>query len=405
MNRIMKSLLTVFVDGLKPESLKHMPFINSFETKRKTRTELGYSLTCYASMWSGVYPNKHHIWFSWKYSPDTSPYKWLRKYRIDGLPHNPATKYALFKISDRLAGGILPWQGPMPLQWYYVPISSWHYFDTSLERAWFELNFLKNYPTVFDILKSNDIQYELVGIEKEESEKRWQRITQYNFSESKSWTMFFIGEIDHLSHRYGQDSEQVIRRIKEVDAALEEKYNQLKNRVGDFDFFLFSDHGHIKISETLNLKSVFKSSGDSLDNYIYFIDANFARFWFRDADEEKRVNRILSQLDNKGYSLTEKLLKKYHTDMPDNRYGDLIFYVEPPCHLTTAPQMAMKIAEKRFVSMHGYSPDHPDSYAVFVSNKKVRKNSQLELVDIAPSILDIFGLEIPEHVDGKVIWK
>ena len=83
----MKHLLTVFIDGLKPESLEHMPFVNSLSSKRRIRTELGYSSTCYASMFSGVHPNKHLRWFFWKYSPETSPCKWVRKFKIDKLPH------------------------------------------------------------------------------------------------------------------------------------------------------------------------------------------------------------------------------------------------------------------------------------------------------------------------------
>ena len=65
----------------------------------------------------------------------------------------------------------------------------------------------------------------------------------------------------------------------------------------------------------------------------------------------------------------------------------------------------MKKVASRFVSMHGYSPDHPNSDAVFISNKKVRDSSHLELVDVMPSILDIFGIEVPANVDGKVIWR
>ena len=65
----------------------------------------------------------------------------------------------------------------------------------------------------------------------------------------------------------------------------------------------------------------------------------------------------------------------------------------------------MRMVAGRFVSMHGYLPDHPDCDAVFISNKKARDCSHLELADIMPSILDIFGIEIPAHVDGKVIWR
>lgn len=401
----MKPLFMVFIDGLKADSIEHMPFVNSFETKKRMRTELGYSPTCYASMWSGVYPNKHHIWLSWMYSPETSPYKWLRKFKIDRLPHNLLTRYALFKISDRLAGGILPWQGPMPLQWWYVPVSRWHLLDISVKRSWFQLNFLGNYPTVFDILTANGIQYEIVGTERIKPDKSWQTMEQYDFSEIKPWVCFFIGDIDIQSHYHTQYADVVIARLREIDKVLKEKYELLKSRVGDFHFVLFSDHGHVEIKNYLDLKPIFKSHGDRLDNYIFFVDANFARFRFRNEDEERRVRKILSELGDIGFVLTDELLKKFHLNMPDNRYADLVYYVDAPYHLTAGLTLGWKELKSPFKSAHGYSPDLPDSDAVFISNKKVRDSSHLELVDIMPSILDIFGIEIPAHVDGKVIWR
>ena len=85
----MKPILTFFFDGLKPDSLAHMPFLNSL-SHRRLRTLLGYSITCHASMYSGVYPNKHLMWFVWQHSPETSPFRWLHSARLlqylDSLP-------------------------------------------------------------------------------------------------------------------------------------------------------------------------------------------------------------------------------------------------------------------------------------------------------------------------------
>ena len=91
--------------------------------------------------------------------------------------------------------------------------------------------------------------------------------------------------------------------------------------------------------------------------------------------------------------------------MPDNRYADLVFYVDAPHHLTAGLTLGWKKFKSPFLSAHGYSPDIPDSDGVLVSNRKARDGTHVELVDIMPSVLDIFGIEIPEHVEGKVIWS
>ena len=45
----MTPLFIAFIDGLKPESIKHMPFLDSLETKRRIRTE-SFALDCVFSL-------------------------------------------------------------------------------------------------------------------------------------------------------------------------------------------------------------------------------------------------------------------------------------------------------------------------------------------------------------------
>ena len=401
----MKPLLTVFIDGLKPESVKHMPFLNSLEEKRRLRGELGYSPTCYASMFSGVYPNKHHHWFTWQYSPDTSPYKWLRKYKIDRLPHNLFSRYFCFRATEFLTGGTIPWQGVMRLSWWSIPVKYWHYFDKPFSKHWGEPGFIDGYPTVFDTLRVNGIPYEIVGLEVADLAESSSAVEQYGFNDVKPWTLFFIGDIDPLTHWHGQDSSLVIERLRRIDGILQKKYELLESKAGDFYFVLFSDHGHAKVEDTVDLSAFFDSQDESINDYIYFIDGTMARFWFRNKGEEQRVRRVLSQLEDKGFILTEEYLRKYHINMPDNRYGDLVFYLDVPCMFTHGVKVFWRRSRGHYKSTHGYLPDHPDSEAVLVANRKLRDSTYMELVDIMPSVLDVFGIEIPGHVDGKSIWK
>ena len=402
----MKSLLTVFIDGLKPESIEHMPFLNSFRSKRRVRTELGYSPTCYASMFSGVHPNKHLHWFTWQYSPGTSPYKWISRFKIDKLPHNIFTQYACYKITSTLGGVAIPWEGVMGLTWWYIPVQGWSYLDIAIKKHWSEPNFIENYPSLFDILVANRVPYEIVGLEAPTLEESSRTIDQHNFSEIKNWTFFFIGDIDPLSHRYEQDSPQAIDRLKEIDRILERKYELFEKADKDFLFMLFSDHGHIKVKNRLNLRAFFDSQGESLGNYIYFIDESYARFWFRNEVERNRVTKVLSRIGDKGFILTEEHMQKYKVDMPDNRYGDLIFYLDVPYAFHHgAVVLGRRIEGKPSVSAHGYLPDHADSDGVLISNKELRDFPYVELVDIMPSVLDVFGIEMPDYVDGKAIWR
>ena len=401
----MVPVLTAFIDGLKPESLIYMPFLNSFMTKKRLRPELGYSIVCYASMYTGVHPDKHLRWFIWKYSPKTSPFRWINRIGIDKFPHSIYTKYVLHKVSQAFNGSNTAYFG-IPFL-VHTPIRLWHYFDVDEKKFWNEPGFIEIYPTLFEILNGSSIRYEVVGMAKKGASESSRIIAQHLFKKIKPWTYLFVGDVDPLSHTYGQDSLITIKRLKEINDILEKVYNAFNKKLKDFYFICFSDHGHIKVKDRLNLSSLFRCHGKSIENYIHFLDANYARFWFRDEEEREEVSTILSDLD-KGFILRKKHFEKYNISMPDNRYGDLIFYLDAGYIFDKGRVFAMgreRSSLSKTVSMHGYLPDYPGSHGVFISNAKIQETDYVQLVDILPSILALLGIQFPHHVDGRVFWE
>ena len=398
----MKPVVTVFMDGLKVDSLKYMPFTSSLGHRRRLKTQLGYSNPSHATMYSGVYPNKHHNWFVWRYAPDTSPFKWLRG--IGRFPHNIYTKYAFYRMTTALLTRRNTAFCDVPFLWW-LPMSAWNNFDVNEKVFWSEPGFLADYPTTFDVLRAHQVPYEVIGMVKGQTHRALDWIETHPFSDIKPWTYLFIGDIDGYSHHHGPDSVETRRRLGEIDRVLEQKYRLFEKALGDFYFMLYSDHGHKTVEEGINLAKIFAARGKDINDYIHIIDINFARFWFRNEVESKAVTEILSSLE-KGFILTEEHLRKYRVDMPDNRYGDLIYYLDIPCAFTHGPVSVLgKTRGQLSVSIHGYLPDYPDMDGVFVSNRGLIGDSHLELVDIMPSILDALDLPIPGHVEGKSVWS
>lgn len=396
----MKPVVSVFVDGLKADSIKYMPFLSSLGNQRRIKTLLGYSNPSHASMYSGVYPNKHLNWFIWKYSPGTSPFKQLKW--LSHFPHNIYTKYACHRMATLFTSNT-SFCG-IPFLWW-LPVAAWSNFDVNEKKFWSEPGFLPDYPTIFDILRTNHVPYEVVGMVKGQTHLALGWIEEHTFPEIKPWTYLFIGDIDETSHKYGAESIQTKERLKRIDHILEQKYRLFEKRIGDFYFMLFSDHGHIEVKEGVNLLSVFASQDKNIDDYIHIIDANYARFWFRNDEEEKQVKEVLARMQN-GFILTEEHLRKYNVNMPDNRYGDLIFYLDAPYAFTHG--LVSVLGKQRghlSASIHGYLPDYPEMDGAFVANKSLVSDSYLGLVDVMPSILYALNLPIPDHVEGKVVWS
>jgi predicted AlkP superfamily pyrophosphatase or phosphodiesterase len=392
----MKPVITFFFDALKPDSLEHMPFLNSLANKRRMRSELGHSVTCHPSMYSGVHPNKHLQWFIWKYDPVGTPFNWAHVFRYLGILDNFPTRYFLHKYTGMYREENTSWFG-VPLL-VNLPLKHWANFNVVEDRSWDEPGYLKEYPTVFDILRSHNVPFEVVGMTKGAGDE-FAQIDGYKFKEIHPWTYFFLGSIDGYSHKYGQDSPETIERMRCLDQLVEAKYREFKQRVNDFDIFVFSDHGHIRAEKRVDIHNVFRQHDSDLNRFIHLVESNYLRVWFRNIGERALVENILKTVEN-GFILTEEHFRRYHLEMPDNRYGDLVFYLDAP-YLFTKTIWGFSRRQK---SMHGYLPDYPDSDGIFLSQRPLIGGTHVELVDILPTLLDSLELPIPDYVDGQVLW-
>jgi hypothetical protein len=86
--------------------------------------------------------------------------------------------------------------------------------------------------------------------------------------------------------------------------------------------------------------------------------------------------------------------------MPDNRFGELIFYLDAPAVFSRT----IWGWSRSINSMHGYLPDHPDMDGFIASDMQFETSKHCQLVDIMPTIMDTLGLAVPEGLDGRIIW-
>ncbi len=361
------------------------------------RAELGHSVTCHPTMYSGVHPNKHLQWFVWRYDPKGTPFKWAHIFRYLGLVDNLPARYFLHKYTRMFRPENTAWFG-VPLL-VNLPLKYWPYFNVVENRSWSEPGYLENYPTVFDLLRRHHVGFEIVGMTKGAGDE-FAQIAGHKFKEICPWTYFFLGSIDSYSHKYGQGAPETIERLRRLDQLVEAQYRAYSQHVSDFDVFVFSDHGHILADKRVDIHSLFRQHGSDLNRFIHLIESNYARFWFRNSGERSTVERILSALQE-GFILTDEYLRRYKIEMPDNRYGDLIFYLDAPC-LFTKTIWGFSRGQK---SMHGYLPDYPDSDGIFLSQRPLIEGDHVELVDMLPTLLNSLGLPIPDYVDGRVLWE
>lgn len=410
-------LLTVFIDGLKPETVEYMEFINTLGYRAKIIPELGYSNACHASMYTGVHTNKHEYWFIWEFNPNTSPFKWTKFVKI---PDNIFTRFLAYSTTTAIYGrkytsfyGIhFPWD---------IPLEYWKFLDISEKKFWTEPRYAK-YKTIFEIFQEHNVLYVTIGMGRfsgivKSVIKSFLKIKQKktsplnylnNLKGHTKWIYLFYGEIDRLSHTYGQDHEIVINRVKEIDSEVEQVVKHIQQTTHEeVDILLFSDHGHALVEEEVDLYELFKKRGYSLTKFIHVLDANYARFYFRNEKEKELVEKILEQLSDRGFILDTQTKKKYNVDVKNKNYGDLIFYLDMP-FIFKKPEIniGLKTLKSMNKSMHGYLPQYEEMKGTLVTNIPI-KQKEIPIVSIAPTLLEYFGIYSESafrYMDGKPVW-
>ncbi len=392
----MRPVLAFFFDGLKPESLEYMPFLNSFAQKRRMKSEFGHSVTCHPSMYTGVHPDKHLQWFVWRYDPVRTPFKWTRMFKYMGLVDNIGSRYFLHKYTRQYRPRNTSWFG-VPLL-VNLPLRYWQYFNVVEDRSWDEPGYLKTYPTAFDILRQHNLEFQVIGMVKGAGDE-FAQIGNFTFERIRPWTYFFFGSTDGYSHKFGQDSPTTIERLRALDRLVEQQYREYEKRVPEFDVLVWSDHGHIRSPERVDIHSRFKQHGTNLNRFIHLIDSNYARFWFRNDRERAIVTKVLSDMPE-GFILTDEHMRRYHLPTVDNRYGDLIFHLDVP-YLFSKTIWGFSRGQ---ASMHGYLPDYADSDGLFLTQRSIVDGTHVELVDVLPTLLSSLGVPVPDYVEGRTLW-
>lgn len=392
-------VLAVFVDGLGFEGLAGMPFVSGLTAKRRVETELGYSITCHASMYTGVRPDRHHVWFQWQRSPLTSPYRWLRRVPglslIDSLP----TRMVAGRLS-RIATHNTSYSG-LPTMRRSV-LRDWPEFDMSEHKLWDERGYLESAPTVFDLMRDSGVRWRSVGLlDARHDGGSLRHIEGFDASgEPAALTYLFIGELDHASHEWTNEDPRTVALLGRIDTQVERVYRALAAAAGaDPVLVLWSDHGHVAVQERVDLYRHWEDNGERLPDFLHVIDTNFARFWFRDPGDEDTIRRVMATCPG-GWFLSDEELARYRVTMPDDRYGDLVFYLDRP-YMFAGTAWGYGLHTK---SIHGYLPDYPEKDGVFVSTLPVTRQDKLKLVDVMPSLLELLDVPVPEGLDGASVW-
>ena len=354
----MSKSLFIFIDAFGWEILNNHKFLNGLiQTRGPLKTPLGYSSAAVPTILSGRLPAEHGHWSFFYYSPQTSPFNFLRWFSLfpEFITERGRVRHYLSKGVKKLLG----YTGYFQL--YNAPLKYIHLFDYCEKKDLFKPNGFNQGNGIFDVLHEKGMPYHVSNWRRPDKENIESAICEVGKDEIR-FAFIYLSELDGLLHAFGTKHQKIEDKIRWYEQKIYELFKAASTEK-IVELYVFSDHGQADVHATIDLMSMVEKLGLQFGkDYVAFYDSTIARFWFLNVQAERNIRQLLSS-QTKGKILKEEELVALGAFWPDGRFGELMFLVDPgvmivPSHMGKAPMAAM----------HGYHPNDPSADGIFLSN-------------------------------------
>ena len=262
---------------------------------------------------------------------------------------------------------------PIPLLPWFAPVEKYPAWDRRI-----------GYRSIFEELTDRGESFFCCGWPEtnrlpDHSDRGLVDHTLANVTTTHTLAFLHLQELDPIGHAYGPESAEVHSAIEATDALTATLIDTLSQRFDRLDLVLFSDHGMVSVTGTVDVWSALTSAGLVMGrDVIVFLDSTMARFWFPTNVARTTVIDVLSRLP--GRVLDDADYRRLDIEGCDPRNGELIFLARP------GRVISPNFFERRNTvrGMHGYEPDCPDNMGIFLVSEHAR-NEPADLGIVGPT--------------------
>ena len=224
-------------------------------------------------------------------------------------------------------------------------------------------------------------------------------------------TSWFHGA-DGASHRFGPDSEIVAGVLAKQDLALGALLDGLEERglSGSTTVLVVSDHGMTETQHTADLAEALTDAG--LDATVIG-GGGFAQVELRgDADRGARAARVVEIARGLGLEAWPRGQGPPEYAITNPRFGDVVVVAKLGTAIAEQSRIGWLlgiVGLERFAmrGIHGHRPELPEMGALFGAiGRGVAAGARpgtVRAVDVAPTVLALLGLPIPEWMEGRPV--
>lgn len=356
-----------------------------------------------AAYTAGLYPDEADGGAQFWHDPENSPFRFIRTWTRAGnllpdIPDKIVRRLIRIHAKKRVASPVLSTAK--------VPFHLLQYFNFPMKSRMDAETFVQS-ENLFDILRKNERLWLYHGppdfrVDIQSVIQRAKR----ELHPPIAFAFFHVGDLDKTGHQYGPDSAQRQDAMKTVMQRVADIYQVVNERFEEVHLLIMGDHGMMEVSKHLDIWNKLKRLPVKLEkDYLVFLDSTMARFWFFSDRAERFIVDLLDNIEG-GHILSQAEKDKYHLNYSHNKFGDIIFLVDPG--VLIFPNFYQN--RKPVRGMHGYAPETPEQQsALLIHSSKVKESKRFdEPVDmrrVFPTLLELLDLPIPEGTTAKSLLQ
>lgn len=351
--------LFVLIDALGWAYLHERSFLPDILTYRsQVSTVLGFSSGAIPVILSGKQPRESGHWNLFFHSPKQSPFRWVGaiSFLSPKILNSRIVRRGVRYVSQRLGG----FDGYFQI--HGVPVELLPYFDICEKKDIYRPGGIPD--SIFNQLTDSGLRFRAYSYHQFSDEEVIHEACRDLRQGRFDFYFVYLAELDAFLHLRCKDKKGVDAAIARYERWMRQLYREAREQDEQVEFCVMSDHGMTpKLAGFDLLGEISRLPVRMPRDYIALYDSTMARFWFFNAQAREYISHHLGQLKC-GRILSIEEQKHYGLDFDDNRYGDLIFLMNPG--LLIEPSFMGKSAPE---GMHGFDPDvDPWASAIFLSN-------------------------------------
>lgn len=352
--------LFVFIDALGWEVIKDKGFLEDLLPYRhRVKMQFGYSSTAIPTILTGQPPTVHKHLSFYYYAPHLSPFKLLQLLMLERMP-NVFDRWRVRHILSKIIAHLKGYTGYFEM--YAMPFNRLRYFDYIEKNDIFVPGGLAPVPNLADQLLARRIPYHISNWRLSETQNVDSLLADIDKGEIR-FGFLYTAAMDGLLHMVTKDGVEIPLKLDWYARRLRAIVKAIKSRYDDFTISIMSDHGMTTLAGVVDVKKIIESLGLVFgQDYAAVYDSTMARIWYLNDTAREAIGLVLPQIPH-AKVLLEGDKRRYGIDFPDHMYGETILLMDPgwqiePCDM----------GRKALPGMHGFAPEHEDSYASFLSS-------------------------------------